>query len=259
MPAFKLTLEYDGTGFEGWQVQAGGRRTVQGALEEAIGRVTGARAAVTGAGRTDAGVHAEGQVASAAVETRLPPAELQRALNAVLPEDVAVIGLAAAPDGFHARRDARWKVYRYAIWNGPQRSPLRARTHLRVGARLDLAAMRDAAATLVGTHDFASFQAAGSSVASTVRTLARVEVRGAERGDVAIEVQGSGFLRHMVRTLAGTLIEVGTGKRPPGSMPAVLAARRRAAAGPTAAARGLTLVRVEYAARPAPARSSIPE
>ncbi len=246
MGTWRLTLEYDGSGFEGWQRQPEGHRTVQAVLEEALSRLVGAPVAVTGAGRTDAGVHAEGQVASARFEARLAPGELRRALNAGLPEDVAVRALEPAPDGFDARRDARAKLYRYRIWNGPTRSPLRAPRSESVRVRLDLAAMRDAAGRLRGEHDFASFQAAGSSVVTTRRTLHRVDVLGRAGHAIRIEVEGDGFLRHMVRTLAGTLLEVGRGRREPGSMGAVLAARTRSAAGPTAAARGLTLVRVDY-------------
>jgi tRNA pseudouridine38-40 synthase len=244
VPDFRLTLEYDGTDFAGWQVQRGAR-TVQGVLEDALARVSGAQARVVGAGRTDAGVHAEGQGASVRLETRLAPAALGRALNAVLPPDVVVRELVRAPDGFHARRDARRKLYRYAIWNGPVRSPLRARFAVSIPAPLDVAAMRQAARALVGTHVFASFQAAGSRVRSSERTLVRLDVEGTPGGAIEIFAEGTGFLRHMVRNLVGTLLRVGRGGDPC-AMAGILAARRRAAAGPTAPAEGLTLVRVEY-------------
>lgn len=256
MQTFRLVLEYDGAGFAGWQRQAAGARTVQGVLEEALARITGGTPAVTGASRTDAGVHAEGQVASARLETRLDPGTLRRALEANLPEDVAVPALALAPDAFHAQHDARSKLYRYAVWNGRPRSPLRARRFHHQPGPLDLAAMREAGALLVGSHDFASFQThaadwhaearARGRERSTVRTLGRVEVLGEAGGELRIEVEGDGFLRQMVRTLAGTLLEVGRGRRAPGSMPDVLAARSRPAAGPAAPAAGLTLVRVDY-------------
>ena len=246
MPNFRFVLEYDGGGFEGWQAQAPGHRTVQGELEAALGRITGSRCAVIGAGRTDAGVHAEGQVASARCETRLAADELRRALNAVLPRDLAVLALETAPDAFHARRDARAKLYRYAVWNGAVRSPLRERTHHRVALPLDLEAMRAAARPLVGTHDFAAFQAAGSRVATTVRTLRRLDIEGCVGGEVLFFVEGTGFLRHMVRNLVGTLLEAGRGRRDPAGMPALLAGRERARAGPTAPAQGLTLVRIDY-------------
>lgn len=246
MAHFRLTLEYEGTGYSGWQRQAGDERTVQGTLEaavEAVCRVTGR---VTGAGRTDAGVHAAGQVAGIEVETDLDAETFGRALNARLPGDLAVVGIAAANPGFHPRFDARSKLYRYRIWNGPVRSPLGARFHHHVPQKLAVDRMREGAALLVGTHDFASFQAAGSDVVDTVRSLSRVEVAGHPGGDVVLDLEGSGFLRHMVRNVAGTLLQVGRGQRAAHEMASILAARDRRVAGPTAPARGLLLVRVDY-------------
>jgi tRNA pseudouridine38-40 synthase len=239
-------LEYDGTGFAGWQRQAQGERTVQGVLAEACRRVCGGEAEVEGAGRTDAGVHARGQVAGVRVGTRLAAGELQRALNAVLPGDLAVLSLEAAAEGWHPRRSARRKLYRYAIWNGRVRSPLRDRYAHFVPQPLAADAMAWGAASLAGTRDFRSFQAAGSGVETTVRTLFRAELLGEAGGELALELEGDGFLRHMVRNVAGTLIEVGLGRRAPESLRALLEARDRGLAGPTAPARGLTLVRVEY-------------
>ena len=246
MRTHRLTLEYDGAGFEGWQRQPEGHRSVQGTQEEGIARVTGAPVNVVGAGRTDAGVHAEGQVASARFATRLAPPALARALNAVLPHDLAVVDLAEAHDGFHARYHARSKHYRYQVWNGAAPSPLRAPRAAWVRSPLDLAALRGAARDLVGTHDFASFRAVGSCVGTTVRSLTRFDVLGDPGGLVVFEIEATGFLRLMARTHVGTLLEVGRGRRGRGSMPALLAARDRAAAGPTAPACGLTLVRVDY-------------
>ena len=256
-PTFRLVLEYDGAQFAGWQTQAGGARTIQVALETAILELSGARVAVVGASRTDAGVHAEGQVASLSFDTRLAPAALGRALNALLPEDVAVRDVALAPEGFHARRDAWSKQYRYAIWNAPERSPLRARRFWAVPQALDLGAMRIAAAALVGTHDWSAFQVRGAEwraegvaqgrTRSAVRHVTALSVLGVAGGEVWIEVEGEGFLRQMVRTLVGTLVEVGRGRRDPSSMPALLESRDRTAAGPTAPAYGLTLVRIDYA------------
>lgn len=243
---FRLTLEYDGADFHGWQVQPGERRTVQGALEHALARVVHERARVTGAGRTDAGVHAEGQVASVRLATELEPAALRRALNGVLPADVAVVALSVERDDFHACHDARGKRYRYRLWNAPDRSPLRRRRALCLQRPLDLAALRAAAADLVGTHDFAAFQAAGSSVQGTVRTLHRLDVEGEAGAAVDLVFDGSGFLRHMVRNVVGTLLEVANGRRDPGGMPALLAAADRRRAGPTAPAHPLTLEEVYY-------------
>lgn len=231
-------------------------RTVQSVLEAALAEIAGQAVAVVGASRTDAGVHAEGQVASACFETRLPADVLARALDAKLPEDVAALAIAPAPDAFHARRDALWKRYRYALWAGCRRSPLRRRRFARVRGALDLGAMREAGRALVGTHDFSSFQLASAEwhaeaarrgrTRSAVRTLHALEVSGAGEGEVRLEVVGDGFLRGMVRAVAGTLIEVGLGRRAPESLPALLAARDRRRAGVTAPAAGLTLVEVGF-------------
>lgn len=242
---WRLVLEYDGTGFAGWQRQPGSARTVQGVVESAFARVSDGAVVVTGAGRTDAGVHAEGQVASVRAATRLDPVTLHRALNALLPSDVAVVSLAPAPDSFHARRAARSKRYVYRLWAHPVRSPLRERFELWVREPLDLAALREASALLVGTHDFASFCAAGGAARTTVRTVSRAEWRGAVPGALCFAVEGPGFLRHMIRNLVGSLLEVARGRRPPSWIGDLLAVRDRTRAGPTAPARGLTLVRVE--------------
>ena len=243
---FRFALEYDGADFAGWQVQAEGTRTVQGALEAALQQVTGATARVTGAGRTDAGVHAEWQVASVTVETGLDPERLARALNGVLPHDLAVVDCVTAPDDFHARYAARSKLYCYRIWNGACASPLRRARCYRVAPPLDVEAMRKGALSLLGTHDFAAFQATGSQLGSSVRTLTRLDVTGEPRGEIGLWVEGSGFLRHMVRNLAGTLIEVGLGQRQAASVAELLESRDRQRAGPTAPAQALTLVRVDY-------------
>lgn len=246
MKTFRLILEYDGTDFEGWQSQRAPSRTVQGCLGEALEKITGSRPKILGSGRTDSGVHASGQVACCGVETRLDVEELHRALNATLPADLAVLQLDEVSADFDPRRAARSKLYRYCIWNGPRRSPLRARRTTWVREPLDLEAMRQAACALQGTHDFASFQAAGSPVASTTRTLSRVELRGRSGADVELDFEGTGFLRHMVRNLTGTLLEIGRGRRPPQDIDRILAARDRGVAGRTAPAEGLTLVWVRY-------------
>jgi tRNA pseudouridine38-40 synthase len=244
---FRLTLEYDGRDFSGWQVQPGAARTVQGTLEAALGRVSGGGPVrVAGASRTDAGVHAEGQVAAADLETGLDAPTLARALNGALPRDVAVVDARLADPDFDPRRQAVSKLYGYALWNGPARSPLRDARSLRVEGALDLPAMREAASRLLGTHDFASFQAARSGAVTTVRTLSRFDVVGIAPGEIRLFVAGDGFLRHMIRIAAGTLLEVGRGRRHPASLPSLLAARDRGAAGPTAPAHALTLLRIQY-------------
>jgi tRNA pseudouridine38-40 synthase len=246
VPKLRLTLEYDGRDFAGWQLQAAGQRTVQGTLEDALRRVSGQVVRVTGAGRTDAGVHAEGQVACVVLDTAVELDALARSLNGVLPPDLAVVELAPAPDGFHPRHDAHFKLYRYRVWNGARRSPLRAERSHWIRAPLDLAGMRCAAKSLVGRHDFSAFRTAGADQRSTVRTLSSLEIEGESRGEVRMLVEADGFLRHMVRILAGTLIEVGRGRRHADSVPDLLASRDRTRAGPTAPARALTLVRVSY-------------
>jgi len=246
VPNYRFTLEYDGAGFAGWQAQAGGQRTVQDEFEAAIERVTGQRLRVAAAGRTDAGVHALGQVASAQIQTELPPTVLQRALNRGMPEDLAVVAAERAADDFHARYSAIGKLYRYRVWNAALRSPLRsARAHW-VARKLDVAAMSKAAEALVGRHDFAALQAAGSEVESTLRTLKRLEVEQESPGELVFWVEADGFLRHMVRNLVGTLLEVGSGRRSIDSMTELLACGDRRRAGPTAPAAGLTLMRVFY-------------
>lgn len=241
---FRTTLEYEGTRYAGWQRQPRDA-TVQQVLEEAIRTITGESVSVAGSGRTDAGVHALGQVASFRVATSMEPERLKRALNAVLPEDVAVLEIEEAPEEFHARFTAHRKLYRYEILNHPQRRVLHRERRQREARPLDVEAMRKAAASLVGRHDFAAFTCSGSNPGSTVRTLDRLDV--VREGEiVAVEAEGGGFLYKMVRTIVGTLLEVGRGERPPGSMSDVLAGRDRTRAGPSAPARGLTLVSVTY-------------
>lgn len=253
MRTLRLTLAYDGTPFVGWQRQAEGV-SVQGLLEDVLSAIEGAPVTVHGAGRTDAGVHALGQVASVTVRFTHDPATIRRAMNVNLPASLRVLDVAEAPEGFHARFSARSKTYRYQIANTPVLHPLAAPYAWHVPERLDLDAMRQAAALLAGTHDFATFQSAGTPVASTVRTILRSSlapeplVTGAERLQdlVVYEVTGDGFLRHMVRAIAGTLVEIGRGHRDWQSIPGLLAGRDRHAAGPTAPAAGLLLARVDY-------------
>ena len=247
MRRFRFALEYDGTEFSGWQIQPSGR-SVQGALEEALREITGESRRVTPAGRTDAGVHAIGQVAHFDSETRLGPPALGRALNAVLPRDVAVLEIGVAPSDFHARHDASAKLYAYRILNHEAPSPVRARFTWHMRIPLDVAAMAEAAASVVGTHDFSAFRGAPGGVdedMSPRRTLYRLDV-AAHADEVRIEADGRSFLRHMVRNLASTLVEVGQGRRPVSDMAKVLESRERANAAPTAPAQGLCLVQVRY-------------
>jgi tRNA pseudouridine38-40 synthase len=243
----KLTLQYDGTQYVGWQRQAEGA-SIQGLLEAALEPLAGAPVNVQGAGRTDAGVHALGQVASVAMPTDLPCATLARALNAVLPPDVRILAVEDTPEAFHARFSAIGKRYDYRIVNAPIVSPFIQRYAWHVIPPLDVDAMRQASAALVGQHDFAAFQAAGSSTHTSVRTVRRLEWVAGSGSDTptVMRVEGDGFLRHMVRTIAGTLVEVGLGRRPPDAVAIILAARDRTLAGPTAPAHGLFMVGVLY-------------
>ena len=244
MRTLKFTLAYDGTRFVGWQRQAEGE-SIQGLLEAALARFEGAAVTVHGAGRTDAGVHALGQVASARVTFAHRPEILVRALNAQLPVDVRVLAAEDADDGFHARFSARAKTYRYQLRAGGVASPFDRAYVWSLAERLDVPAMQEGAAALVGTHDFAAFQSVGTHMPTTVRTLTASALR--PEGDLLVyEVRGDGFLRHMVRAIVGTLVEIGRGWRPASSMAALLAGRRRGDAGATAPPHGLFLARVDY-------------
>lgn len=244
MRTLKLTLAYDGTAFAGWQMQAG-QRTVQGVLEEALQPIDATRVVVHAAGRTDAGVHAEGQVVSCALASSIACGALRRALNVRLPEDVRVMAVEEAPPGFNARFEARGKTYRYDIYTAAVVPPRLRHFVWHVAADLDAAAMDRAARLLVGTHDFAAFRAAGGDVLTTRREILASTVTHRD-AVVSYAVTGTGFLRHMVRNIVGTLVEIGRGRRPVDDMTRVLASRDRAQAAPTAPPQGLTLVGVFY-------------
>lgn len=244
MPTIRLTIEYDGTDFAGWQLQAGAR-TVQQVLEGALAQVQGEALRVIGAGRTDAGVHARGMVAHCTAPRLLPLTAYREGVNRLLPPDVAVRTAELAPDGFHARFDARGKWYRYTLLLTPVRSPLLGRTAWHLRAPLDLAAMDRAARDFVGRHDFAAFRGSGCDARTTEREIFSVEL--AREGELLrIDVHGGGFLRHMVRTMVGTLVEIGLGRRPDDDVVRLLVGGCRMAAGRTAPAQGLCLMEVWY-------------
>ncbi len=245
VPVVKLVLEYDGTRYVGWQVQPNGP-SVQAEVERALATLRKSPCRVTAAGRTDAGVHARGQVVSFAEERPLPLAAYVKGMNALLPADVAVRAASVEPDGFDARRSARGKRYRYVIENGDTRAPLGRLQAWQLFGRLDVAAMREAAVHLVGRHDFAAFQAADCACGHAVREVRRLEVLGEPGARIELVFEATAFVKHMVRNVVGTLVEVGQGKRAPGSLPALLAGRDRRAAGATAPPQGLCLEEVFY-------------
>ena len=267
MPTFKIVLAYDGTDFVGWQRQANGV-SIQGLIEDALRALDGRDVTVTGAGRTDAGVHALGQVAAFTIARELAPDAVVRALNAHLPHAVRVLTAEDASPTFHPRFGARTKTYRYRLWNGDVMSPFERRHAWHVPGPLDVEAMHKAARLLEGRHDFAAFQATGSSVATTEREIlvsriadcglriglgigeeSAIEsaIRNPQSALLCYEVAGTGFLRHMVRIIVGSLVEVGRGRQPAAWIGGVIASRNRATAGPTAPPDGLFLVRVDYA------------
>ncbi len=247
MRTLKITLAYDGTDFHGWQAQPS-LPTIQGELQRVLSELEGAPVTVIGAGRTDAGVHAMAQVASFALNNPIPAVNLRRAMNRLLPAAIRVLEAADAPEGFHARFSARSKLYEYRLWRGEICPPTLHRYVWRHPYPLDLAAMIEAAPMLEGAVDCRSLAAADEGVDSAqpqIRTIfsSRLE----PDGDLwRYRVRGSGFLRHMVRNIVGTLVETGQGRRAPSGIAPMLAAADRAQCGATAPARGLFLVEVGY-------------
>jgi tRNA pseudouridine38-40 synthase len=249
MRNLKLTLAYDGTDFSGWQVQPGAE-TIQGTLASAIGRITGEKVLPQGSGRTDAGVHALGQVATFQMESVIPADNLVIALNDILPASIRVIAAEEVSEGFHARKSARAKMYRYRIYRDAICPPFLARYVWHYPYPLDETAMREAAPLVEGEHDFTSFAAVDPERGreegiSNVRHVFSSEWRR-EGCELTYEVRGNGFLHHMVRNLVGTFLLVGKGTLKPEDVRSIIAAKNRTAAGATAPASGLFLVNVEY-------------
>ncbi len=245
MRNIKIVLQYDGTRYSGWQSQEHCENTIQGKVTQVLCRMLGEEIEVAGSGRTDAGVHALGQVANFKTRSKLSCAEILEDLNRYLPEDIAVLSAEEMPERFHSRLSAVRKTYRYHIRNSRIPEVFGRRYSWRVEEPLDIRAMSLAAEKLTGTHDFRAFSSLKRSKKSTVRTIEtiRIEEKGAE---IILSFTGNGFLYHMVRILTGTLVEIGLHKKTPEAIDEILASGNRAQAGITAPAQGLFLVQVEY-------------
>ena len=244
---YKIILQYEGTRYNGWQKQGNTTNTIQGKLELVLERMAGYPVEVHGSGRTDAGVHALGQVANFHLRQEWEPGKIMSYLNRYLPEDIAILQAERVPERFHSRLQAIEKVYRYQIETREKRDVFQRRMQYRLGDALDIRVMQEAAELLCGTHDYKSFCGNPQMKKSTIRTVRRITINQ-EPGDslVIMTFWGDGFLQHIVRILTGTLIEVGQGKRLPWQMSYILEARDRKMAGFTAPAEGLSLIKVEY-------------
>jgi len=240
----KIVVEYNGSGYHGWQIQQNAH-TVQAEIENAIFAITGEKVRVAGAGRTDAGVHAYGQTAHFDTKAAIPAEKFQYALNAVLPKDIAVISSEAAEPGFHARYSATGKTYQYKILNRKARSPLAENLAWHIPEPLDFDQMKTASSLFTGMHDFSSFCASGHNIKDFTRTITESSW-SRENGYLVYTIRGSGFLYKMVRTIVGTMVEIGLGKRSPDTVPELLTNKNREMAGITAPPFGLYLVSVDY-------------
>lgn len=241
----KLVIEYDGTDYLGWQVQPRGL-TVQGVMEEKLSLLTGEAIRLVGAGRTDSGAHAYGQVAHFRTKTRMEARSIQKALNSLLPADIVIRKGEEVSDGFHARKSARNKVYEYHILNRDARPALFRGYAWHVSQKLDLEEMKRSAQYLIGEHDFSCFRSVGTPTRTAVRRVKRIGWKRSKSGLIQFEIEGSGFLKQMVRAIAGTLVEVGKGKIRSEEFLAILESQDRKQAGPTAPAHGLFLKEVKY-------------
>ena len=245
MSNYKMVLQYEGTRYQGWQRQETTGNTIQGKLEALLTKMCGEKVEIQGSGRTDAGVHARGQIANVHMNTDMTPAEIMEYMNRYLPEDIGVISVEEVGERFHSRLNAKGKTYCYRIINSTVPHVFERRYAYVYPAHLNPEAMREAASYLIGTHDFASFTSAKKSKKSTVRTIE--EIRIEVTGDIiSIFYSGNGFLFHMVRILTGTLLEVGIGARKPEEIKEILAKKQRDSAGFLVPASGLTLLEVRY-------------
>jgi tRNA pseudouridine38-40 synthase len=245
MPRLKLVLEYDGTNYVGWQPQTNGP-SIHREVERAVRALVSEEVTILGAARTDSGVHAAGQVVCFTTRRGLPLKAYWMGLNNLLPKDIAVVEASEVPEDFDPRRLARGKTYRYRIFNRRVPSPLRLRTHWQIFQPLDVAAMQAASCALLGRHDFSAFRASDCQAAHAVRELREVSITGAAGAEVTATVEGTAFLKHMVRNIVGTLVEVGKGRQPVEWVKRALDSKDRNQAGPTAPAHGLTLMKILY-------------
>lgn len=245
MRNIKLLIEYDGTNYLGWQVQPKGL-TIQGVLEEKIGLLTGESVQLFGSGRTDSGVHALGQVAHFKTESRMNILSMQKALNSLVPPDIVIQKVEEVEDGFHARKHSKSKVYEYRILNRNLRSAFHRGYVWYIPQKLNFVEMQKAARSLVGEHDFSAFRTVGSPTRTTVRRVIRAEWKRGRDGLIRFEIEANGFLKQMVRSIIGTLVEVGKGKMKAADLRKILNSKDRKEAGPTAPARGLFLKEVKY-------------
>ncbi|ADQ15307.1 tRNA pseudouridine(38-40) synthase TruA [Halanaerobium hydrogeniformans] len=243
---YKITLEYDGSNYSGWQRQKNTKETIQEKLENALSKINKNKVEVIGSGRTDAGVHAAGQTANFFLDIQIPTYKIPIAINTHLPDDIICYKAEKVAKDFHARYDARGKKYRYRILNSNFNSVFVRNYVYKVHQRLDLDIMQKGAKIFLGSHDFAAFCSAGSSVDSTIREIYSFDINSKTNGEIQIDISGSGFLYNMVRILVGTLIELAKGKRNLADLEEILAGTQRERAGFTAPAKGLTLLEVFY-------------
>ena len=245
MRNIRLLIEYDGINYQGWQVQPKGQ-TVQGVIEEKLARITGETIHVISSGRTDSGVHAFGQVANFKTKSQLDIGSIQRALNSLLPSDIVIQSVDEVEEGFDARKESKSKVYEYRILNRELRSAFHHKYAWHVPQKLDLEKMKEATRLLIGEHDFSSFRSVGSATRTGVRTVIRAEWKRSREGFIRFEIEANGFLKQMVRTIVGTLVEVGKGKISSQDFLKILESKDRKKAGATAPAYGLFLKEVKY-------------
>jgi tRNA pseudouridine38-40 synthase len=245
MRTIKLLIEYEGTNYQGWQVQPEGS-TIQGMLEEKLSRLTGERIHLIGSGRTDSGVHALGQVAHFKTQSRMDIRTIQRALNSLLPPDIVIQKVEEVDEGFHARKHSKSKVYEYRILNRNLRSAFHRGYVWHIPQKMNLTEMKKATKGLTGEHDFSAFRTVGTPTRTTVRRVIRAEWKSGRDGIIRFEIEADGFLKQMVRSIVGTLVEIGKGRMKASELRKIMNSKDRKNAGPTAPAQGLFLKEVKY-------------